>query len=146
MFGGLSFLIYKIEIFKRFKKSIFCISITVFLFSLFAYSQNSSTNLRVVFFGIPALFIVATLANFRMPKKSLQTAGSYSYSLYLIHFPLLSFYFKIINMLNVRNFPGWLVIVISAMVCNAAAFVIWKFIEVPVTASLRLRFTSQSTP
>ena len=112
----------------------------LYVLSLFALKEDIVTNYRVVFFGIPALFIVASVANMKMPKHCLQTVGGYSYSLYLIHFPLLSIYFKIISLYDLRFFPSWLLIVVAVGSCNAAAFITWKYLEVPVTRSLRNRF------
>jgi exopolysaccharide production protein ExoZ len=126
--GGIAYLFYKSHFFSRYSNAIFCIFFTVYVFSLFSYNQDTAINYRVIFFGIPALFIVASLANSKMPEKSLQTAGNYSYSLYLIHFPLLSFYFKIMNLLDLRFLPGWLLILLAVVFCNVAAFLTWKFI------------------
>ncbi len=140
IFGGIAYLLYNSHFFKRFKIAIFGLFFALYVLSLFALKEDIASNYRVVFFGIPALFIVASVANMNMPKHSLQTVGDYSYSLYLTHFPLLSIYFKIISLYDLRFFPSWLLIVVAVVSCNAAAFITWKYLEVPVTRSLRNRF------
>ena len=140
IFGGIAYLLYKSDFIKRFQITIFGLSFAVYVLSLFAITENFALNYRVVLFGIPTLFIVASVANMNMPKYSLQTVGGYSYSLYLIHFPLLSIYFKIISFYELRFFPTWLLIVVAVSSCNAAAFIAWKYLEVPVTRFLRSRF------
>jgi len=142
IFGGIAYLLYKSHFFKRFKITFFGLFFAVYVFSLFALKENVALNYRVVFFGIPSLFIVASVANMNMPKYSLQTVGGYSYSLYLIHFPLLSIYFKIISFFDLRFFPGWLLIVVAVGSCNLAALLTWKYLEEPVTRHLRSRFLS----
>ena len=139
VFGGVAYVLYSSYFFKRYKFSIFWLFFALYVLSLFALKDDFALSYRVVFFGLPALFIVASVANMNMPKRSLQSAGDYSYSLYLIHFPLLSIYFKIINLFDLRFFPSWLLILVAVISCNAAAFIAWKYLEVPITRSLRKR-------
>jgi len=140
IFGGVAYLLSKFSFMTRFRAAILCLSVAFYIVSLLILSEKFATNYRVIFFGIPALFIVASVANMSMPKKSLQTVGNYSYSLYLIHFPLLSIFFKIISFFDLRFFPGWLVIVVAVGSCNLAALLTWKYLEEPVTRHLRSRF------
>lgn len=139
VFGGAAYLLYRSYFFKRFRISIFGLFCALYMLSLFALKEDIALNYRVVFFGMPALFIVASVANMNMPKHSLQSVGDYSYSLYLIHFPLLSIYFKIVSLFDLRFFPSWLLIVVAVISCNVAAFFTWKYLEVPVTKCLRKR-------
>jgi peptidoglycan/LPS O-acetylase OafA/YrhL len=140
VFGGIAYLLYTTDFFKRFKFIIFGFFSGLYMMSLFVLKENIASNYRVIFFGIPSLFIVASLANMNMPKHSLQKVGGFSYSLYLIHFPLLSIYFKIISLYDFRFFPSWLLIVVAVGSCNTAAFITWKYLEIPVTRFLKNRF------
>lgn len=140
IFGGIAYLLFDSSFITRFRTTILCLSVAFYTVSLLSLSENFATNYRVVFFGIPALFIVASVANMSMPRKSLQAVGNYSYSLYLIHFPLLSVYFKVISFFELRFFPGWLLIVVAVGSCNFAALLTSKYIEEPVTRHLRTRF------
>ena len=140
IFGGIGYLLYNFNSFKKFKVVIFCSSFSLYLLSFFAIADSFAKNYRVVFFGIPAFLMVASFASIKLPKKSLQTTGSYSYSLYLIHFPLLSIYFKLMSSFDLKLFPVWLLIFGAVISCNAAAFITWKYIEAPLTKYLINRF------
>ena len=140
LFGAIAYLLYKSDFFTRFKVKIFLLFFALYAVSLFALDESFALTHRVFFFGIPALFIVASLASINMPKKSLQTAGNYSYSLYLIHFPLLSLYFKFSSHFAPESVPAWVLILVGVSFCNIAAFFTWKYLESPVTIYLRKKF------
>jgi len=140
LFGAIAYLLYKSDFFTRFKVKILLLFFAMYAVSLFALDESFALTHRVFFFGIPALFIVASLASINMPKKSLQTAGNYSYSLYLIHFPLLSLYFKFSSHFAPESVPAWVLILVGVSFCNIAAFFTWKYLESPVTIYLRKKF------
>jgi peptidoglycan/LPS O-acetylase OafA/YrhL len=86
--------------------------------------------------------LVAGFANLCMPKYSFQVVGNYSYSLYLIHFPLLSAFFKLLAYFNFAQAPVWLILLIGVLLCNCFAYFIWRYFELPVTNFLRDKLRS----
>lgn len=139
-FGCVAYLLSQSQLLKRLNFVFLSSSSVAYIGVLFLLKGDFATNYRVIFFGIPAIFIVASMATAKMPKKFLQHAGSYSYSLYLIHFPLLSIYFKMLNAFEINLFPAWFLIVIAVGTCNATAFITWKYIESPLLRALRHKF------
>ena len=127
----------------KYKFVILFVFILLYMFNLLSLQDDFAKDYRVIFFGIPSLFIVATMANMKMPKMSLQLVGGYSYSLYLIHFPLLSLCFKIFTLDYFNSFSAWFLVVIAVASCNGFAFIIWKYIEEPLTRNLRRKFVNQ---
>jgi peptidoglycan/LPS O-acetylase OafA/YrhL len=82
-----------------------------------------------------------SIASFKLPKYSFQWAGQFSYSLYLIHFPLLSMYFKVMSKFTLVTLPLWFVILLAICLCNLAAFMFYKYIESPLTGFFRIKLT-----
>jgi peptidoglycan/LPS O-acetylase OafA/YrhL len=140
IFGIVAYLIYKSNFFTRFKITIFWLFFAMYVVGLLVLEDSFASSYRVFFFGIPALFIVASIASINMPKNLLQTAGNYSYSLYLIHFPLLSIFFKVSSLFLLGSMPAWFLILVGVSICNIAAFFTWKFIESPITIYLQKKF------
>lgn len=143
-FGGIAYLLYKSNFVIRFKVPLLCLFLAIDIVNLLVFEERFATTYRVFIFGIPALFIVTSIASMNMPKKSLQTTGDYSYSLYLIHFPLLSICFKFFSNHVSGSTPAWILTVVSVSICNIAAFFSWKYIEAPMTDFLRNRFLNIS--
>ncbi len=102
---------------------------------------NNSFN-RVILFGIPSFFIITGLVNYELNKivsvpKLLMKLGEASYSLYLLHLPLLIAAFKMINKLNIKsNFLiHCLSILIVCVICYTS-ILFYKFVEKPIITKL----------
>ncbi len=93
---------------------------------------------RVLFFGIPAFLIITGIVKLELSKKIavhniLLTLGGASYSLYLIHLPLVAAFVRIIAKFNVHNnivIHILLLIMVVAICCVSILF--YKAIEQPV--------------
>jgi peptidoglycan/LPS O-acetylase OafA/YrhL len=141
--GAVGFQIYKLYTSKKINILIFFFSSSVFIFSIFNTQFDLVKDYRVLYFGIPSFLLVTSIAKLNLPKFSLQTAGNYSYSLYLIHFPLLSILYKVSSYFVHQSTPAWLIILVNVIICNISAFFTWKYIELPATNYLRKKFTKQ---
>ena len=100
---------------------------------------------RVLLFGIPAFLIVIGLVRFELNNQLkvhniLLSLGEASYSLYLIHLPLISAAIKLIGRLNIQNniiLHLLLFIVIILVCCTSVLF--YKCIEKPLIDKLNKR-------
>ena len=100
---------------------IYSLFIGILLFLSGIYLSNSEFNLfenhyvlfnRVVLFGVPSFFILLGIIslelNYNIPiNKYIVLLGEASYTLYLIHLPLIVAALKILNKLNFKN--NWLI-------------------------------------
>jgi peptidoglycan/LPS O-acetylase OafA/YrhL len=138
--GAIGFLIYKSDFLKKYSQIVIFVSSIIFMLSNVMLDKNFAEAHRVIVFGIPSMLLVAFFARINLPKYSLQNSGNYSYSLYLIHFPLLSIYFKVASYFVPGSTPAWMIILLGVSFCNIAALFAWKYLELPVTSYLRDRF------
>lgn len=145
IFGCIAYFLYKLKFTRRFKVQIFCLFIAIYIVSLIAIDSSFASDYRVLLFGIPSLFVVAAVANMRMPKHSFQIVGSYSFSLYLVHFQMLSLIFKFYDKFMPESTSAAVLIFIGIVACNLAGFVTWKYMEAPITNYFRSKFLHKST-
>lgn len=102
---------------------------------------NNSFN-RVIFFGIPSFLIITGLVKYELGNKiKVHTVflllGEASYSIYLIHLPIVAASFKILSKCNVSNniLIHFLILLIVFIICYAS-ILFYKFIEKPIIARL----------
>ena len=117
------------------------VSVAFIIFTLTFHNQDNMHNYRGLIFAIPNLMIVLHMAKIKMPKYSLQLAGEYSFSLYLVHFPLLSLLFKVSSKFLPASTPGWFLIVTFVCISNFAAYYFWRYVETPITKILKTKIT-----
>lgn len=97
---------------------------------------------RVIFFGIPSFFIITGIVSFELSRKVnlhsvLVSLGEASYTLYLVHLPLVTAGIKMLAKLN----PGS-GIILQGVVCAAVIIIcavsifFYKLIEKPLIARL----------
>lgn len=97
---------------------------------------------RVVLFGIPSFFIITGLVKYELNKKiyipkPFLDLGNASYSLYLLHLPLIAATCKIIVICKINNyFLLQLLLLITICIICYASIVFYKLIEKPVIAKL----------
>ncbi|MDB5199018.1 MAG: Acyltransferase 3 [Chitinophagaceae bacterium] len=110
-------------------------------FNLNYYLVPNTFN-RVILFGIPSFFIITGLVKYELNKKIkvhniFLLLGEASYSLYLIHLPVLAASFKIFSKLNMTNnlFINCIIILIVCIICYAS-ILFYKFVEKPIIARL----------
>ena len=139
--GGLAYYFYKSPKSDKYHKSFIVASILFILFTLTFSDQSFFHQNRGVIFAIPNFLIVVHMAKVKVPKYSLQLAGQYSFTLYLIHFPLLSLFFKISEKFLTSPIPGWVYISTFAVACNVIAYFFWKYIEIPLTSFVKSNVT-----
>ncbi|MEP6674223.1 MAG: acyltransferase [Ferruginibacter sp.] len=108
-------------------------------------TANSAMN-RVIFFGLPAFLIILSLVKMELSKnvrvgKIFMQLGNASYSIYLIHLPLLAASFKIIAKLGITNYYFLILIsiLLFVIVCALGIFVYDK-IEKPLIKKLNSIF------
>ena len=97
---------------------------------------------RVVIFGIPSFLIISGLVRFELGRKIklhniLLSLGEASYSLYLLHLPVVAGCMRIMTKFNIQNnviLHGMLLIMI-ALICYAS-ILFFKWIERPIINKL----------
>jgi peptidoglycan/LPS O-acetylase OafA/YrhL len=118
-----------------------------FLIGACVYNIGYDINLqgfnRVVLFGIPSFFIIAGVVKFELvsPKMKISSIlldlGSASYSLYLLHLPLIAAVVKVLSKLKVTN-----VLIVNGVLFFAiiiicmASILFFKYIEKPIIKKL----------
>lgn len=112
------------------------------VFSNLNFHLLPNTFNRVIFFGIPSFFIITGLVKYELINKIrvhniFLLLGEASYSLYLIHLPLVVASFKILSKFNMRNniFIHCIIILIVCIICYAS-ILFYKFVERPIIARL----------
>jgi len=111
------------------------------LYNLHYFLINNSFN-RVILFGIPSFAIITGLVKYELYNKINASIlflilGEASYSLYLIHLPIISACFKILYAFNLKNnlLVHCSIILIVCIICYAS-IVFYKFVEKPIIARL----------
>jgi exopolysaccharide production protein ExoZ len=147
----------------KYRKPIFVLGLTLFLFFGFAQAYNfiSEINIvnflgvdlaldRTIFLGIPCLFLVMGSASIdiqdgvNIPKVFIYL-GNASYSIYLAHSPLLSGLFQVALQLNLNalivnsDMLGWL-IAFTAIILSC---IFYNLVEKPLTSYLRKQLIPQ---
>ena len=139
--GGVAYYLFNSSISDKYHKSLVIVSVAFIIFTLTFHNQDNMHNYRGLIFAIPNLMIVLHMAKIKMPKYSLQLAGEYSFSLYLVHFPLLSLLFKVSSKFLPASTPGWFLIVTFVCISNFAAYYFWRYVETPITKILKTKIT-----
>ncbi|MGI8582240.1 MAG: acyltransferase family protein [Chitinophagaceae bacterium] len=117
-----------------------------FLISAICYNLNyylvTNTFNRVLLFGIPAFLLITGLVKYELANKIKVFAiclmlGEASYSLYLIHLPIVVASFKILSKLHIKNnilVHGTLILIVCIICYTSILF--YKFVEKPIIARL----------
>jgi exopolysaccharide production protein ExoZ len=97
---------------------------------------------RIIIFGVPSFLIIAGLVRFELNKKInvhniLLSLGEASYSLYLLHLPLIAAAVKLMTRLNIQNniIFQLLLLVIVGITCYGS-ILFYKWIEKPIIGKL----------
>lgn len=112
------------------------------VFSNADYHIFSNSFNRVVLFGIPAFFVITGLVKYELNKKiivpkMLLNLGEASYSLYLIHLPVIVAAFKILARLNIKNtLVTHLCITIIIVIICYACILFYQTVEKPILNKL----------
>ena len=106
------------------------------------YGIVSNSFNRVVLFGIPSFFIIVGLVRFELGKTMdihsiLLSLGEASYSLYLLHLPIIVACLKIMEKLNIQNniVLHLLLFALIIFICLASVL-FYKWIEKPLINKL----------
>lgn len=101
---------------------------------------------RVVLFGIPSFLIITGIVKFELTRKLevhnvLLLLGEASYSLYLLHLPLLVAAIRMISRLNIQNniILHLLLLLVVALICYIS-ILFFKWVEKPVISKLNARY------
>ena len=112
------------------------------IFTYPGYQLISNTFNRVVLFGIPSFFIVTGVVKYELSNKVYVSKvfldlGNASYSLYLLHLPLIAAACKMMMILKINNslLQQIVLLIIIYIICYAS-IVFYKLIEKPVIAKL----------
>jgi len=143
--GGLSYLLnQKFKLNDNYK--IFYLIIIILLFSLFLKITNFDTIVQKIIlltFIFPSVINCLFLINNKLPNlgKNLSILGDISYSIYLLHFPVILITLLIFNFFNLKvdfNLPvffaSYLIITIFISIF------IYKFFETPLKNKIRIKF------
>ena len=106
---------------------------------------------RVVIFGIPSFLIITGLVKYELNKKIrihnfLLLLGEGSYSLYLVHLPVVVGCIRLMNKFNIQNdiILHALLLLMIVMIC-CASILFFKCIERPIITKLNALKKSQTT-
>jgi exopolysaccharide production protein ExoZ len=105
-------------------------------------NENSFSH-RLIKYGLPsALFCSIMIIIFKEKKihKMLLTFGGASYSLYLIHPYIIQFFLKNTNSFSSGYIETAAISVVSILVANIAAIIVYKYLEIPMQSYLRRKF------
>lgn len=104
--------------------------------------RTPETDANVLGFGVGAGLVVFGLASserFRIDNRFMNKAGAASYSLYLIHYPLISILTKIAVIVDSKvNLPSGVYLIGIIIACQIAGILFHDFIEKPT-----IRFTNR---
>ena len=115
--------------------------ISAVFYNLGYYLVGNTFN-RVILFGIPSFLVIMGIVKYELThtiklNKVFLLLGEASYSLYLIHLPLLVASFRIISKVNITNgvLAHCIIILIVGIVCYAS-ILFYKFVEKPIITRL----------
>ena len=143
--GGLSqMLIENLKITQKNKTLILCLSIFISGIISFYFIDNSKLNKIIVLtIFFPCLINLFYLINNYSPKfgKKLSLIGDISYSIYLIHFPLILVTLMILNILNLKiNFDSMTIFCTYLIFTFLISFFSYNFLEIPLKKMLRKKY------
>ena len=142
--GGLSYLLnQKLRLNVNYK--IFYLIIIILIFSLFLKITNFDTIIQKIIlltFIFPSLINCLFLINNKLPYagKNLSILGDISYSIYLLHFPIILTTLLIFNFFNFKldfNLP---IFFISYLIITIfISIIVYKFFETPLKDKIRIK-------
>ena len=123
-----------------------CIGSVLFLVSAIisdlGYVLVPNTFNRVILFGVPSFLIITGVVKYELNKKIkvpgiLLSLGEASYSLYLLHLPLIVAAVKIISKANITGNISihFLLLLIICIICYGS-ILFYKFVEKPIISKL----------
>jgi peptidoglycan/LPS O-acetylase OafA/YrhL len=109
--------------------------------SVVSSSSNHALN-RVLLFGFPAFLIILSVVKLELSStikmhNIFLNLGDASYSIYLIHLPIVAAFYKIVPKFNITN--GWILTALSILVFIAvckAGIIIYHTVEKPLIKKL----------
>ena len=143
--GGLSLILLEnLKIDQKNKILILCILIFFSGIISFYFIDNSKLN-KIIFLTIffPGLINLLYLINNYSPKfgKKLSFIGDISYSIYLIHFPLILVTLVILNILDLKiNFNSMTIFCTYLVLTLLISFFSYNFLEIPLKKLLRKKY------
>ena len=120
--------------------------------AIFFSHQRQVTNddfNRVIMFGIPSFLIIAGLVKYELLKvinihNVLLLLGEASYSLYLLHLPLIAISVKILAKLQIQSALALhLIILLLVVLVSALSIYFFKWIEKPLINALNAFFKNR---
>ena len=143
--GGLSYILLKNLKINQ-KNKILFLFILIFFSGIipFYFIDNSILNkiiILTIFF--PCLINLFYLINNYSPKfgKKFSLIGDISYSIYLIHFPLILMTLMILNILNLKiNFNSVSIFLVYLVFTFLISFISYNFLEIPLKKILRKKY------
>lgn len=119
------------------------ISLGMFLVSMVFYFFELKTGFRGIDFGLPAMFLVLGLIMLEkqlnhVKIKFLETLGTLSYSLYLVHLFVLAFVALIYRKLHINTIASEIFYLVAMFgISLISSYFVYTFIEKPLLALLR---------
>ena len=143
--GGLSYILFKnLKIDQKNKILILCILIFFSGIISFNFIDNSKLN-KIIILSIffPSLINLFYLINNYSPRfgKKLSLIGDISYSIYLIHFPLILATLMILNIFNLKvDFNSMTIFCTYLIFTFLISFFSYNFLEIPLKKILRKKY------
>ncbi|OGT37954.1 MAG: hypothetical protein A3F11_02990 [Gammaproteobacteria bacterium RIFCSPHIGHO2_12_FULL_37_14] len=124
-----------LRITPKYAGRILSLGIVLFMLAAIAnYFAPRSLPYRYVFFGIPSALIVYGAINFKSKYwKLLNYLGDASYSIYLFHYSLIGFVFKLILFAKLTNyFNNFIAVTLIMILAISVCCFIYSYIEKPI--------------
>lgn len=143
LLGIIAAIVFK-KIPYRFTKTLITIGFLLLFLGAFIYSKQllPSDLLRLILFGIPSFIIVVALAALEFHKPVVLnniyiSLGDASYSLYLLHLPILAATSKVISRFNFENgFIIHAIFLFSIAFLSLLSIIFYKYVERPTVLKL----------
>jgi peptidoglycan/LPS O-acetylase OafA/YrhL len=138
---GIAIIIHKVPLRLTFPAA----ALGTFLFLLSGILENNGNRIfdhafnRVVYYGIPSALLIAGLTRYEMEKKPVRvpalllSLGDASYSLYLVHLPVMAAAAKLLARYTATGtaFSHIMMLIVIVVVCGISIF-FFKYIEKPL--------------
>lgn len=132
-------------------KTLLCLGLGLFVFTLYALALGElqrSVIWTTVLFGLSGALIISAAAQFEFSATSLWVRlgvllGDASYSIYLIHFYIIIFLYKLHAWFPIPNFAYATLVVFTSLTFG---IMMYKYIELPMLTYLKSRYLGKNSP
>jgi peptidoglycan/LPS O-acetylase OafA/YrhL len=138
-------LYHSFERLKQLPSALLMVFIGIGIGALLAVNQGVNSNIRVIDFGIPMLFIMAGVLGIeqslqKYPIAFFKVLGDTSYAMYLIHPFALAGGAMVLSKLGLSHFlGGWFFVLVLLIGSLLAGYLLYQWVEKPIAKLLKKR-------